>query len=109
MSRLLHFRLDARAHIGQFKFSAGPSESGPAAADEHKPGTRALVLISGLGSRSRAPAGSGSCWPGFPLLTLCVVTGEQLRRQDDRPVHAPADGGASAMAIRKTLSAALCR
>jgi hypothetical protein len=35
------------------------------------------------------------------------VTGDQFRRQDNRPMrHASTDGGASAMAIRKSLSAA---
>ena len=44
---------------------------------------------------------------GFPPLAFCAVTGDQFRRQDDRPTrHAPADGGTSAIAIRKTLSAA---
>jgi len=44
---------------------------------------------------------------GFPPLALCGVTGDQFRRPDDGPVrHAPADGSASAVAIRKTLSAA---
>ena len=44
---------------------------------------------------------------GFPPFALCVVTGDQFRRQDNRPMrHASTDGGASAMAIRKTLSAA---
>jgi hypothetical protein len=65
------------------------------------------VPISDPGSRSRTPAASGSSWPGLPPLALCVMTGDQFRRQDDGPVwYAPADGGASAMAIRKTLSAA---
>ena len=64
-----------------------------------------LVPISDPGSRSRTPAASGSSWPEFPRLAPCVMTGDQFRRQDDGPVwHAPADGGASAMAIRKTLS-----
>jgi hypothetical protein len=53
-------------------------------------------------SRSRTLAASGSSWRGFPPLALCVVTGGQFRRQDDGPVrHAPADGGASATAIRR--------
>jgi hypothetical protein len=44
---------------------------------------------------------------GIPAARPRVMTGDQFRRQDDGPVwHAPADGGASAMAIRKTLSAA---
>jgi hypothetical protein len=38
----------------------------------------------------------------FPPLALCVVTGDRLRSQDDEPVrHAPADSGASAMAVRR--------
>jgi hypothetical protein len=66
-----------------------------------------LVPICCPGSRSRTPAASGSSWPGFPPLALCGVTGDQFRRPDDGPVrHAPADGRAIAMAIRKTLSAA---
>ena len=69
--------------------------------------TRGLVPISEPGSRSRTPAAPGSSWPGFPQLALCVATGDQFRRQDDRLMrHAPADGGAGAMTIRKTLSAA---
>jgi hypothetical protein len=67
-----------------------------------------LVPISGPGSRSRTPAASGPSWPGFPPLALYVVTGDQFRRQDDGPVRrALADEDASAMAIRKTLSAAI--
>ena len=72
--------------------------------------TPGLVPISGPGSRSRTPAASGPSWPGFPPLALCVVTGDQFRHRADGPVwHAPADGGASATAIRKTLSAACKR
>jgi hypothetical protein len=66
-----------------------------------------LVSICGPGSQIETPAASGSSWPEFPLLALCGVTGDQFGRPDDGPVrHAPADGSASAMAIRKTLSAA---
>jgi hypothetical protein len=44
---------------------------------------------------------------GFPSLALCVVTCDQFRRRDDGPRAACTwDRGASAMAIRKTLSAA---
>jgi hypothetical protein len=43
---------------------------------------------------------------GSPPLAHRVVTGDQLRHLDDAPrVACAADGGASAMAIRKTLSA----
>jgi len=45
-----------------------------------------LVPISDPGSRSRTPAASGSSWPGFPPLALCVMIGDQFRRQDDGPV-----------------------
>ena len=48
--------------------------------------------ISGPGSRSRTPAASGSSWPGFPPPALCVVTGDQFRRQDDGPRAACACG-----------------
>jgi hypothetical protein len=67
-----------------------------------------LVLISGPASRSRTPAASRPSWPGFPPLALCVVTAISFAVRMTDPVrHAPADGGASAMAIRKTLSAAV--
>src|SRR5690349_21372839 len=43
------------------------------------------MLVSRPGSRSKAPAASGSSWPGFPPLVQSVVTGYQLRRHDDEP------------------------
>jgi hypothetical protein len=54
----------------------GPARQMPLGAGARSPGP---------GSGSRTPTASGSSWPGFPPLAHCVVTGYQLRRQDDGP------------------------
>lgn len=35
--------------------------------------------------RSRIPTASGSSWPRFPPITLCVVTRDWRQRHDDEP------------------------
>jgi hypothetical protein len=62
-------------------------------------------------SPARIQAG-GACgsWiilAGVPVARLCAVTGDRFAVRMTNPVrHAPADRGASVMAVRKTLSAA---
>jgi hypothetical protein len=91
-------RLRAAASSGAlaaWTAAAGSAAAYPGMAACRRPAHRMTGAGARLrtGTRSRTPTASGSSWPGFPPLARCVVTGDQLRGQDDGPRAACTCGG----------------